>query len=225
MKIKNRHYKKFLKGQMIRKIPPEDLKKVLDNIEHEHQAQARALVIVSWLTGARPNEVLRLKGNDIIKEPYYLKIELKGSKRSKNRTLMLPIRNNDLVKELWSYIQTVPGPVFLFWAFRSSRVRHGTTVTHTKKIDGKEVKEKKHYDKKYRVLSDKLYYWFKKWFSVLFEDGVPPYYLRHNRSSVMAENCTAAEIAQARGSTISSAEQYIHLSEKQAKKIGRELIR
>lgn len=224
MKIKNEYYQKFLKGQMIDTIPTEDLELVLNNIDHKYKDQAQALVITSWLTGARPNEVLRLKGYDIIKKPYYLKIDLKGSKRSKDRTLMLPIKNK-YVKKLWKYIKTVPGPVFLFWAFRSNRIRKGTTVTHKKNINGREIKVKKHYDNEYKILSDRLYYWFKKWFSVLFKNGIPPYYLRHNRSSVMAEKCTAAEIAQARGSTIASAERYIHLSEKQAKKIGRELIK
>jgi len=219
-------YKRFIDGKTIQTIPPEDLKIILDNIDHEHTKQARALVIMLWATGARPNEVLRLRGIDITKKTHYLDVDMPGSKGGTPRTIKLKLRGDILIRELWEYIQTIPAPIYLFYEFRSKRVRHGATYTTRKRQPDGTIQEiTKTTTTDYEIITDKLNYYFKKWSKALFPDGIPPYYLRHNRCTVLAEqkDITAAEIAHLRGSSIASTERYIHMTERQAKKIARHL--
>ena len=58
--VKNQFYKEFLDGFLLNEISRTDIIKVIDNINNQHQEQARTLVIIAWTTGARPNEYLRL---------------------------------------------------------------------------------------------------------------------------------------------------------------------
>ena len=205
-RITNSHYVDFLKGKMIDTIPRQDLQIILDNIDHRYLDMAKSLFFLCWSTGARPNEILNLVSEDITKKGSLVKIQLPPSKRGKPRTILLPYED-ELVKEMWAYVSSCPPSLLLFHRFRSKRIR---------KLD----------DKEYIIITDKIYYWFKKWTGTLWEDGVPPYYLRHNRLSIAAEELSLEELRQLKGArSYKSVLPYIHQTKKQAIKISKELLK
>ena len=83
------------------------------------------------------------------------------------------------------------------------------------------------YPPQYRLFSEYVWlkdirhhltYYFKK-----YNIGVPPYFLRHNRMSLLSmKGASVEQIKYFKGAkTIASVEPYIHLSSKKAKKIGK----
>ena len=187
--VKNQYYKDFLDGFLLNEISRQDINLVLDNIKHQHQAQARVLVIISWASGARPNEYLRITPEHISRSKEFLEIKMPGSKGSSARTISLPRTLKDgspdpLTTEIDDYVRRLFPKQYLFWFFRSNAIKNGVTKNYKRK-DGTLVTRR--YDKCYELLSNKLTYYFPKWFEVLFPDGVPPYYLRHNRSTKLLE--------------------------------------
>ena len=104
-KIKNPSYRNFLDHGLINIITAEQFEKALNNAVGSYgayKAQARALLITLYYTGARPNEVLRIKSKDIDKEDTYVKIFVQGSKRGLPRTLYFPYSINH-IKELYKF--------------------------------------------------------------------------------------------------------------------------
>jgi len=233
-KIKNPYYKAFLEGYLLEVITREDIKIVIDNIQHKYRDQARALVIVSWFTGARPNEILRLTGNNFIKNKEYLQINIPGSKGGKARTLSLPWINSEtgeqdeLVHELWNYISTIFMQQLAFWNFKSNAKRYGVTKKIKKRNEttGEIETKEKRYDKIYDEISSKLRYYYPKWFKVLWESGIPPYYLRHSRGTVVADTAGGDATTMVLGHTSDKTrERYIHQTKKTRKKIGEALVK
>jgi integrase len=206
--IKNESYKRFLDEGLIDTLDEDQIKIVLDSLKHRFKLEARSLIICMYYTGARPNEILRLKTDDIIRDGKYLKITMQGSKRGLPRPIMLKI-SHPLVKEFDIYTKKLPLGVFIFYHFRNNYIRNYTSKSG-------EIKT-------ITTISDKLRYYFKKWFSVLFPDGIPPYYLRHNRFSKLAEVGTSMEqLRQMKGSrTLDSVTPYLHMTKKTAIDIGK----
>jgi len=232
-KVKNPLYEQFLRGELIELISKEDIKKVIDNIQcrvkgYDLTEQARALVFISWATGARPCEIVDMLAGDVEKEGSYVKVKLRGAKGAFARVIYLPYRD-DLVKMFWNYAKKMFPEMYLFWFFRSKSVRKGTTATITvrDKETGEKIQIKKVYTKTYPRKADRLRYYFKKWFKVLSDEGVPPYYLRHNRfSSVSASGGTLEDIRMLKGAkTYDSCIPYTHMSEDRAKKLSGTLIK
>jgi integrase len=208
-RITNKHYRQFLDEGIIELVNEEGIIKVLDNLKSRHRAEARALVICMYYTGARPNEVLRLVGKDITLVKNDVIIRLKGSKKGVPRPVYLSY-TRPLVKEFYKYASAIFADMFLFWHFRDSYKR--TVMTK------KGVIERVDYGNKIR-------YHFTKWFSCLLDGGVPPYYLRHNRISKLAENgASIEELRMFKGSrTYDSVMPYIHMSTYTAKKISKRI--
>lgn len=226
-KVKNPYYKAFLKGDLIYEIRREDFIMVLDNIIHEYQDQARAMLILLWCTGARPNEILRLTTDRFIKTDKYLDVKVPGSKGSMERMIRLPLKD-PLIVEVWEYVKQYPNRFFLFFFFRSKAVRYGVTKTYKRKnrITGEMETVTKHYDKIYDEISHKLRYYIPKWFTVLFPEGIPPYYLRHNRMSIAAEKLDSSALMMLKGSkTEASVRAYVHQTRKTQRKISQELLK
>jgi len=187
--IKNEYYHDFLEGFLLKQINRQDIQLVLDNIQHEYNRQARAMIIIAWASGARPNEYLRLTPEMFSKSKEYLEIKMPGSKGSAARVVSLPTidaegHTDTLTNEVYNYVRGLAPGQYLFWFFRSKSKRYGVTKRYKRK-DGTIVE--KSYDKTYDTLSNKLGYYFPRWFEVLFPDGVPPYYLRHNRATTLLE--------------------------------------
>lgn len=226
-KVTNQYYKDFLDGFLLNEISRLDIIKVLDNINNKYLDQARVLVIIAWASGSRPNEYLRLKKEHLSMSREFLEIKMPESKGSSARTISLPRHMQDgdedlLTKEIHDYSRTLVPDQWLFWFFRSDAVRYGVTKKYKTK-DG-EIKEKK-YDKIYKYISSKLGYYFPKWFSVLFQDGVPPYYLRHNRATKVYEKAGPGAAMQTFGwKKEETMKKYTHKTKKMRKKIGSALM-
>jgi len=206
-KIENINYRNFLDKGIIETLGEVDIKKALANITGRSKREARSLVITLYYTGARPNEVLELKGADIERKNSYLILKVKGSKGGLPRSIYLPLRL-ELVKELYHYSRSVFSGMFMFGHFRNEYYR-----TYVKK-NGEVVK--------YKETTGKLRYYFNRWFSSVIDGSISPYFLRHNRLSKLSESGLSMEdLRQIKGSkTFSSIYPYLHLSTKSAKKIA-----
>lgn len=221
MNVKNEKYVNFLKGGLMETIPRSKFEDILPNVQHKQLVQARALVITLWMTGARPIEVLNLVAGDFELDGAHLKIKIKTAKRGIGRVIELPLKDV-LVKEIWSYVKDKLPTFFIFWAFRSKSRKSFTAVKVKKKDhEGKIQIIQKRYDKPYADISDRLHHWFKKWF------GIPPYYFRHNRFTIMADYEDNIErIRQTKGAKgYDSVLRYMHTSAKAAKKSGKYLVK
>jgi site-specific recombinase XerD len=204
-RIKSPKYRKFLNEGIIDIITETDLENALNNIKGKFKTQARALIICLYYTGARPNEVLRLKAKDIIKEKTYILIKIKSSKGGRPRTVYLRYKLK-YVKELWKFASQVFMERLLFWRFISQYER--TYITKK----GEKITRIEY--------TDKLRYHFKKWFK---DKNIPPYYLRHNRFSSLAMNgATLENLRFIKGSSsYNSVLSYLHMSEAEAKKVSK----
>lgn len=207
--IKNMLYRDFLDNGRIKIFTIEDIEKGLANVRGRNSQEARALIITMYYTGARPNEVLRLKAKDIVKETTYINITLQPSKRGLVRTLPFSL-SKPHIKDIWDYAKNYPPEMYIFYHFQSNNKR-------VKEIQLRNGQRK---FIEYTEITNKLRYHFKKWFK---EDIIIPYYLRHNRFSQMAQN--GADIEDIRqwkgGKTINSVYPYLHMSIKKAKKTER----
>lgn len=218
----NERYKKFLARQIVEPINKEEFKALLGTIESRHLREARALCILLWTTGARPNEAVRLHRDNLSRKDSSLWIDLPGSKGSLARTIELPVKN-DLVAELWEYVSLIFPGLLLFPHFVSAK--------HRPRIQKKNRKgEIKYYygangaDSAnctgYTIYNTTLRYHFKKWFNL------PPYIFRHNRLTIAAEKLTLNQLKQLKGAkTEASVWPYISLTKKEAQTIGRELVK
>lgn len=210
MKIKNINYKRFIESGQIIYIEEAHLREALGNIKGKHQQEGRALVITLYYTGARPNEVLSLYGEDISKEGAYIKIRLPASKRGLPRIFFIPYKL-ELAKELYIYSRGIFPKMLLFRNFRNNYIRNSVT--------------KKGVPKQYTSTADKLRYYFSKWFDSVIEGGINPYYLRHNRFSSLSEAGVPLEtLRQLKGAkSINSVYPYLHLSSFGSKGAARKL--
>lgn len=209
-KIKHELYKQFMEKNIIQFVEETDVQKALDqNVTGKHTEEARAMIIIMYYTGARPNEILELKAKDVIHDKSYIKVWLKESKGGLPRTIWLQLKR-PMVKEFFNYARKIYDEMFLFSSFRGMYIR---------------TKQCRNGVRTYIETTDKLRYHFKKWFKNFHEDGIPPYYLRHNRfSKVSAKGGSAEEIRQLKGAkTFSSVVPYLHMSSKMGKSIAKKI--
>jgi site-specific recombinase XerD len=164
------------------------------------------LILALYYTGARPNEVLRLRAKDIQKaDDNYITIRIEGSKRGLPRTIYLQYKNA-LAREIYKYASGLFPEQLLFFHYMNSYTR----VRKTKTGENKEYKE----------IAGKVGYFIKKWFTGIIDDSIPPYYLRHNRFSKLTQaGVSDRELQQLKGSkTRESIVPYQHMSTESAKK-------
>lgn len=211
-KIKNKRYRKFLDHGEIDYINRELLEEALENIGSPHRQQKRAALIMLYLTGCRPVELLNIKANDVEKTKYghYVMVRVPASKNGLARTLYLK-RSDDLVKEFFSYVKTVYPDFLLFAELRSEYTRY--------------VKTKNGEIKKRIEITDSFRYHVKKWFTGVVKDPIPPYFLRHNRLSQLSEQGVDMKTLQMfKGAKSSdSVDPYLHLSSDRAKKAAKHI--
>ena len=205
--VTNKNYREFLDKGVIKTLGERDIIKALRNVTGKYKFEGRALLITLYYTGARPVEVLNLTPKDIRKEDSYLIIEIPASKGGKARPFYLQYEK-ELVKELYIYASRLFEGMFLFYHFKGNYRR----VYKTKIGNIKErISE-----------TDKLRYYFKKWFKGVIEGGIPPYFLRHNRFSKSSlAGMTDREIKQLKGS--GSIDFYTHLSARTAKSLAKKI--
>lgn len=208
-RITNKQYRKFLDTGNIDTISESQITKIIENIDGingKYIKEARALVIIMYYTGARPIEVLNIVAGDIQKDGDYITIQLKGFKRGLPRKVYLDFKK-PLVKEVFNYSKSVFSEAFLFYHYKANYTR--TIKTKTGLVT-----------RKYET--PKLHGYFKRWFSCVYKNGLPPYFLRHNRFSKLSEaGASLEEIRLIKGAkSFNSVYPYIHLSTATAKKIS-----
>lgn len=212
-KIKNESYRKFLDEGIIDPISETELKEVLKEVKGnrgKYKLEARALIILLFYSGARPVEVLDVKAKDVIKKGNYVLVKIRGSKRGLPRTIYLPTKKN-MVKEFYEYSESLMPEMWLFFHYRTHHIRKRMTPKGELKI--------------YNETTDGLRYFFKKWFSKIRKGSIPPYFLRHNRFSRLAENgVDLNDIRMVKGCrTLESVMPYLHLSSKSARNVAKKL--
>lgn len=209
-RIKNISYREFLDQGIISTLSQDQIKRALDNVTGKYRKMGRALIIALYYTGARPVEILQLRGKDVFKDRSYVKVFIRGAKRGLPRTVYLPIKQ-EMIKELYDYAIACFPEMLLFFKYANKYKR-----LHTSK-NGKQIT--------YIQTTDKLRYYFKKWFDNVVPGGICPYFLRHNRFSRLAENGLSMEEIRLLkgGKTIASVSPYLHLSSASFKKIARKL--
>jgi integrase len=212
-KIKNPHYLKFLQEGLIDLLTEEQILQALNRVRGRYKKEGRALIITLYLTGARPNEALRLKAKDIKRDGNHLRILIRGSKGGKARTIHLSMRNK-LTKELYNYTKDIIPEILIFFHYRNKYTRYREIIRF-----GKPTGE----FKQITTITDKLRYHFKIWFKDLGIEGIPPYFLRHNRFSSLAEQgATRDQLYQLKGaSDDKSIDYYTHLSTDSSKKLSK----
>lgn len=220
MRVVNEKYRAFLRGELMATIPRDEFDKVLTTIKHRQLKQARALCILLWMTGKRPNEILNITAGDISKANTFIKINIKGSKGGYSTPTLLPLKDK-LVEEVWNLSKDKFPDQYLFWAFRSKSKKKGAVKKIRKKqTDGSYQWIQKTYTKEYNNLANRLHYWFSKWFKV------PAYYFRHNRLTLAAAKLDVNQLMLLKGAkTMESVRPYLHYSEKTSKKIAGELVK
>lgn len=209
VKVKNKRYRQFLDKNEIELLGTDEFDYILDCLnEDNHKMEARSLNIAMYLTGARPNEVLRLKAKDVRKSSNYYIFSLKGSKNGLPRKIHISTKNRSLnryAKELFLYANGLHPEAYIFHNFISKR------YIPYKKKNGEY--------KRYVQITNNLTYWFSKWFKDMDDKKITPYFYRHNRFSSMMENGADWEmVRQIKGAkSVSSVMPYAHMSAKSAK--------
>lgn len=206
-KIKNKHYKQFLTDNDIDILKERHIEKALKNIKGLYSEQGKALLILLYYTGARPNEILSLTPKDVEKEATYIVVKVPKSKRGLPRRIYLN-GQLPLIRQMYAYTRSLFPDMYLFFHYRSNYKR-----LHQNKKGG--IVE-------YPDVANNLRYYFKLWFKDVFDDPIPPYYLRHSRfSKLMIDGFSVEEIRLFKGSkTVQSVMPYLHMSSRQFKKFS-----
>lgn len=206
-KINNKYYNRFLKDGTIdtELLNEEELKKGMERITGKYIQEARALCILLYYSGARANEILRLRAEDIVKDkknPKYLIVRIPSSKRGLARKLEF-LLEKPLIQELYTYSIGLYPKLLLFYHYKSN-----STILH---------KNKKGEIVRYDRTANKLFFHFKKWFP-----DYNIYYFRHNRFSRNIDaGATIEDIRLMKGAKDNrSVFPYSHLSKKTRRKLA-----
>jgi len=96
--------------------PVEDIDEFLENC---NSTQKKILLMLIFLIGARPCELIKLKKESFKKDKYCLTISIETSKRGMFRKIGLPMRTK-YVQEIWDYVKTLLIGQRLFWTITES---------------------------------------------------------------------------------------------------------
>ena len=197
-KITNVNYRKILDKGEIKIVTDRDIEIALTKIKGKLRNMQRSFLLTLYLSGGRPVEVLELKGKDITRWKQYVKIDLTTKKKGLPRSLLFYF-NDPFAREVFNYSRSVIPEMYIFYPLRNKYVRK---TINKKGVEGYHIE-----------ISDKIRYFFKKWFSHI-EGGITPYYLRHNRFSIMAmRGATDRQLRLMKGSRSNeSINYYVHLS-------------
>lgn len=204
VKINNQLYRQFLDTGVMQTLEQADIEKALNNVRGKHTREGRALIIMLYYTGARPAEVLELRPKDISKQGLHLAVALLTKKRGSPRRLLISFKRK-WVTELFDFVQKCFPDQLLFWHYKNEYVRYlpdGGIRTET---------------------TDLLRYYFKRWFKHL--NSIPPYVLRHNRLTMLAQNgATLEEMRWFKGAkSYNSVTPYLHQSTEMGKKLSKKV--
>lgn len=174
---------------------------ILPKVAHRHhQEQAEIYLILLYWLGRRPVELIDLAEHQIQRIGQALKLSISSAKHGRDAILYLPTSNPDF-KRVSAYWQKLAPRQYFFWAFRGAARVKTVSFVHNKKTGERTTKT-------YGDRAKKISYWVKKW------TGLPPYFFRHNRYTLMAQaGASVWDIQYAKGSrTTKSVEPYISYS-------------
>lgn len=220
----DKNYLDFLAGKTFVTLPRKSFMERLENVRYLNKTDAnkpaRIACILLWMTGARPNEVLRLKAGDFSRTAAHVIVQMPGSKGGNPRPIRLPL-SDKMVQEIDEYVRDKYPEWAVFWQLQSKSVKNGTTRTFLSKgMNGEQVRKSKRYEKLYPDISAKFAKSFRDWFDM------PIYYLRHNRFTVAAEKLSINDLKDLKGAkSESSLMKYMHHTEKAGKRIAKELTK
>ena len=208
-RIKNKYYVEFLEKGLIQYVNPEHIDKAVSRIKGSNRDMALSLIYCLYLTGARPVEILSLKGKDITREKSYLKMQVPAAKNGLPRPIFIQLKN-PYAKHILNYAKQLMPEMYIHHSFRGSYIRN--------------VLNKKGVLKTYNEISRPVRYYFLIWFkNILGVEAILPYHLRHNRFSKQSEaGSTPEEMRIMKGAkTYTSITPYIHLSSERGKKMAK----
>lgn len=204
-KVNDLRYREFLDKGVIELFSMDELDKALLKASNSKFGNlGRAYLICQYYMGARPVEILQLKARHFEKKGNYLRIQVPTAKRGVARVVSIPFSKKH-VTELYKYATSIFDDVYVFYDLVSHKTR--TYIN------------KKGVTKRYIVITDKVYYYIKKWV------GITPYFLRHSRLSSLSQNgANPEELRQFKGcKRYDSVMPYLHMSRKVSESIGRKL--
>lgn len=206
VKITNPNYRQFLDNGIIDFIEPEHLKDALNNVRSRYTKEGRALIILLYYTGCRPNETLKMLARDIKKDNSFIVAQVPGSKKGLPRAVYL--KPDDYTRELYKYASGLFPEMFLFPHFLGK-------YESTYKNKRGETKPRKDLTYKIRDLIHRA-------FLKVIPGSISPYFLRHNRfSKLSAAGASMEEIRMIKGArSIESVHYYTHLSKKTARNLA-----
>ena len=209
-KIKNTNYRAFLDTGQIKPIEPSHIDLALGNIKGRDVKQKRILLLLLYLTGGRPSEVLSITAKDVTKDRRFIKVFIKGTKKALSRYIYVPSTNKHAV-EVLKYAESLFPDIYLLHGLRSAYSR--TCFTKKRGVYTR------------IEISDRLRYYFKSWFKGVVEGGISPYYLRHNFFSKLAMKDVSLEDLRMLkgGKSMNSVVAYVHMSSKKAKSIAKKI--
>jgi integrase len=203
---KNKHYRDLLDNGEFKEIITEEklemaLKEV-KGINGKYVDEGRAMLILLYYTGARPSEILELTPKMIERDYHDMVINFSTKKHGRARRIYLDLKK-PLIVETYKFCKKWVDSMYIFYHYKSKYIR--------KLKNGKTRKE----------TTRNIRYYVYKWFSEVIKDGIPPYYLRHNRFTKLAlKGATDRQLKQMKGSsTDDSLRYYIHSSADEGKKL------
>lgn len=207
VKVKNKSYREFLDDGSITPVSREEVVCALGNVCGSYVKEGRALLLLLYLTGARPVEVVSLRGHDVRREGRHVVVQLRGSKRGLSRPVFLKW-SDVFVKEVLSFSSSVFPDLFLFRHFRSEYVRRVV------KKDGRVFDRAEP--------AAKVRYYVSSWFDGVRDGGLTTYFLRHSRfSQLSAAGVSSEDLRVLKGSrTLASVVPYVHLSSRKGKSLA-----
>lgn len=96
----------------------EPLENIDNFLEKCKTKQQKGLLLCLFLTGARPSELIGLKGEDVWRERDKIFVRLKTKKGGRMRIFPLPLRNK-YAKMFWDYVNNLLPVQKLFWKFKT----------------------------------------------------------------------------------------------------------
>lgn len=218
--IKNERYLRHFKKGKIEPIWPKEFYENLNKIEskqHLTQLLKDFFLLLYW-TGRRPVEILELRGENFrrttLKErdevwKDYLVIDADTKKGGKPVEIFLVFDQIPGLKEFWERISGAPADFPIFALLKCKDIQNVWWFS----------KKGKKMEKVYPRPAKLVYWWSKKYF------GVPTYFFRHNRFSIMKnQGASFEDIKIFKGAkTMKSVEPYISPDEETLRALGRKI--
>lgn len=201
-RIKNENYNRFREDGLIEIMTEAHILQAIENIPTKRREEGAAMLIALYVTGARPNEILSIKGKDITyKSPDSVYIKLLPSKHGLAREIKVSIKQIPFVRRLYDYTKKLFPEMYIFYHFKN-------------KTPYKRIIKGKNGVRVYMCDTDVLRYHIKKWFTNVIKGSITPYFLRHNRfSSMSSKGASTEQIRLWKGAkTAASVTPYLHLS-------------